>query len=130
LLPFCPPNTVRFCDAIEAKGFWAHFDSTSPCPVLPPTVTAADGTTSRPSAKELAAEIQWQKDEQSAKSLLTQKIPNGTLLHIHAKNTVKSHWDAIVLKYTEKGDYAKTEMRAKFLEMRCPDKANVQDFLQ
>jgi hypothetical protein len=51
------------------------------------------------------------------------------LLRIHAKTTVKSRWDAIVLEYTEKGDYAKTELRAKFLEMRCLDKANVQDFL-
>ena len=34
-----------------------------------------------------------------------------------------------LIEYTEKGDYAKMEMRAKFLEMRCPDKTNVQDFL-
>jgi len=35
-----------------------------------------------------------------------------------------------VLEYTEKGDYAKTELRAKFLKMRCLDKANIRDFLQ
>ncbi len=35
-----------------------------------------------------------------------------------------------MLKYTEKGDYVKTELRARFLEMKCPDKANVCDFLQ
>jgi len=41
------------------------------------------------------------------------------------KTTVKQRWDAIVLEYTEKGDHAKTELRAKFLAMRCPDKANI-----
>ena len=120
--------SVRFRDAVEAKGFWGHFDGTTPCPILSPTVTTGT-TTTGPTAEQIAAEAQWQKDERSAKSLLTQKIPDGTLLRIHAKTTVKSRWEAIELEYTEKGDYAKTELRAKFLEMRCLDKASVRDFL-
>jgi hypothetical protein len=55
--------SVRFRDAIKAKGFWGHFDGTKPCPILPPTVTATDGTTTGPTAEEIAAEEQWQKDE-------------------------------------------------------------------
>jgi len=51
-------------------------------------------------------------------------------MRVHMKTTVKQRWDAIVLEYTERGDYAKTELRAKFLKMRCPDKANIRDFLQ
>jgi len=91
---------VRFQDAVEAKGFWGHFDGSDPCPSLssPATVT------------EIAAEAQWLKNEQSAKSLLTQKIPDGTLMRVHMKTTVKQRWDAIVLEYTEKGDYAKTKL--------------------
>jgi hypothetical protein len=39
--------SVRFQDAIEAKGFWDHFDGSSLRPVqtFTPVVTAADGTT-------------------------------------------------------------------------------------
>ena len=118
--------SVHFRDAVEAKGYWGHFDGTVPCPTVPPTIRAGDGSvTSAPTTEQVAAETQWQKDERSAKSLLTQKIPDGTLMCVHMKTTVKQRWDAIVLEYTEKGDYAKTELRAKFLKMRCPDKANI-----
>ena len=53
---------IRFMDAVEAKGFWGHFDGSS---LIPSTTT--DST-----AAEIAAKHQWEKDERSAKTLLTQ----------------------------------------------------------
>ena len=44
---------IRFMDAIEAKGFWDHFDGLSSPPVLSELPTAA----------ETAAKNQWEKDE-------------------------------------------------------------------
>ncbi len=111
---------VRFQDAVEAKGFWGHFDGTSVCPVL----------STPPTADETAAKNQWEKDERSAKSLLTQKIPNSTLMRVHSKTAVKDRWDAIVKEYTDKGAYAQTELRTKFLESRCPEKGNIREFLE
>ena len=55
---------LHFQDAVEAKGYWGHFDGTLPRPDPVATATAEDAAT-------LA---QWDKDEQLAKSLLTQKI--------------------------------------------------------
>ena len=56
--------SVRFHDAVEAKGYWGHFDGTVPCPTVPPTIRAADGSvTSAPTTEQVAAETQWQKDE-------------------------------------------------------------------
>ena len=52
----------RFEDAVEAKGFWNRFDGTVSRPI------AADPTA--PTTMETAAIAQWDKDEQSAKSLL------------------------------------------------------------
>jgi hypothetical protein len=72
--------SVRFQDAVEAKGFWDHFDGSSPCP------GAADDA--KPTAEEKAAHKLWDKDEMSAKSLLTQKIPDSTLMCVHGKPTV------------------------------------------
>lgn len=69
--------SIRFQDAIEAKGFWGHFDGTDPRPT----------PSSPPTANETTAEVQWLKDERSAKSLLTQKIPDGTLMRIHSKTS-------------------------------------------
>ena len=34
-------------------------------------------------------QLQWDKNERSAKSLLTQKIPDSTLMRVHSKKTVK-----------------------------------------
>ena len=58
---------VRFMDAVEAKGFWGHFDGTSTLPV----------TTSESSDADIAAKNQWEKDERSAKTLLTQRLPDS-----------------------------------------------------
>ena len=83
--------SVHFEDVIQAKGFWGHFDGTSLClQALPVKATDVDGneSTSPPSADELATVEQWEKDEQSAKSLLTQKIPNSTLMRVHNKCTI------------------------------------------
>ena len=44
---------VRFRDAVEAKGYWGHFDGTTPIPTLSTSLTT----------KETAAKTQWEKDE-------------------------------------------------------------------
>jgi len=106
---------VCFRDAVDAKGFWGHFDGTTPVPSLSNPVTS----------KETAAKSQWEKDERSAKSLLTQKLPDSMLMKVHMKLTVQERWEAVVKEYTEKGAYVQTDMRAKFLASRCPEKGNV-----
>ena len=112
----------RFEDAIEAKGFWGHFDGTVSRPV--PADVAAPTTT------EVAAIAQWDKDERSAKSLLTQKLPDLTVVMVHGKKTVKERWDAVVMEFSKKSAYAQADMRAKFMAMRCPDKGNPREFLE
>ena len=61
---------IHFCDAIEAKGFWDHFNGTSIHPVTV-SITALNGTISI----DTTPVDQWDKDEHLAKSLLNQKIP-------------------------------------------------------
>ena len=110
----------HFQDAVDAKGFWGHFDGSTKAPTL----------STPPTQPELAAKTQWEKDERSSKSLLTQKLPDSTLVLIHLKTTVKERWDAVVKEYTEKSEYAKTGLRAKFLGLRCMDKGGVREFLE
>ena len=66
-------------DAVEAKGSWGHFDGTSTLPV----------TTTNSSAADIAVKNQWEKDERSAKMLLTQRLPDSTVMEVHSKKTVK-----------------------------------------
>src|SRR5271154_3233677 len=91
---------IRFHDAIEAKGFWGHFDGQPQRPV-PGTsaIVAPDGTVVKAATgltpdEYVAATTQWEKDERSAKSLLNQKIPNSTLMRICLKTSVEEHWKA------------------------------------
>jgi hypothetical protein len=72
---------------------------------------------SPPTEEEIAKKIQWEKDERSSKSLLTQKLLDLTMVLIHSKPTVKERWDEVVKEYTLKSKYAKMGMRAKFLAM-------------
>ena len=129
--------SVRLQDAIEAKGFWNHFDGSSirPEQTYSAQVIASDGTTTSggtaiiPENELAASQSQWDKDERSAKSLVTQKIPDSTLMRIHTKKTVVKRWNSIVMEYTEKGSYAQTDLRQKFLELKCPPQGNVREFL-
>ena len=129
--------SLHFHDAVEAKGFWGHLDGTSTRPInstIPGTMTPGGSvaTAEKPAMtpEELAgAQSQWVKDGRSAKSLLTQKIRDSTLIRIHSKKSVKERWDAIVAEFMEKGAYAQTDLRTKFLESKCPDKGNVHEFL-
>ena len=114
--------SVCFQDAIESKGFWDHFDSSTTHPEQSYTavVTAVDGNTTGgteviPAADLVKSQDQWDKDEHLAKSLLTQKIPDSTLMCIHTKKTIVKRWKsrAIVTEYTKKGSYAQTDLRQK-----------------
>ncbi len=112
----------RFQDAVEAKGFWGHFDGSTVPPVF------AD--VAAPTTAETAAKAQWDKDERSARSLLTQKLPDSTVVLIHGKKTVRERWEAVVREFSKKSAYAQADLRAKFMGMQCPEKGNPREFLE
>src|SRR6266568_4435351 len=70
---------IHFQDAVDVKGFWGHFDGTTPVLSLLNPATS----------KKTAAKSQWEKDEHLAKSLLTQKLLDLTLIKIHMKLTIQ-----------------------------------------
>ena len=70
---------ICFMDTIKAKEFWGHFDGTLPALVLSTAATAAD----------IAVKTQWDKDKWLAKTLLTQQLPNSTVMEIYLKKTVQ-----------------------------------------
>jgi hypothetical protein len=111
----------RFQDAVEAKGFWDHFDGSSSRPI------AANAT---PMAAETVAMAQWDKDERSARSLLTQKLPDSTVVLVHGKKTVRERWEAVVREFSRKSAYAQADLRAKFMGTQCPERGNPREFLE
>ncbi|KIO08044.1 hypothetical protein M404DRAFT_78898, partial [Pisolithus tinctorius Marx 270] len=71
----------------------------------------------------------WQKSENMAKHLLTQQIPDSTALQVHNLSNVTAMWNEIVHEYTEKGAYAQTDLRTKFLSSQCPTDGDIRQFL-
>ena len=55
--------SLRFQNAVEAKGYWGHFDDTDPCPVVPEPNPSPALPTSSTSNQASAATIQWDKDK-------------------------------------------------------------------
>jgi hypothetical protein len=118
--------SLRFQVAIEAKELWKQFDGTNPKPVGSPITSGGTTTVSPPDPVALA---QWQKHENLVKHLLTQHIPNSTALHVRNLTNIVAMWKEIVREYTEKGAYAQTNLRTKFLESKCPGGGDVRTFL-
>ncbi|KAI0060482.1 hypothetical protein BV25DRAFT_1807123, partial [Artomyces pyxidatus] len=91
---------TRFELAAKAKGLWNHFDGSTPHPSIPAS----------PSAVE-----QWDKDENTALYLLSQRVPDSTLIMLRKRKTAAEQWSTLVAEYTRKSAYAQTTMRHKFL---------------
>ena len=109
---------IRFTRAVQSKGVWSHLEGTAAKPV-------ASGT-NPPDATELVA---WLKDESIALDLLTQRIPDSTVIRTASQTDAAAMWKEIIREYTEKGTYAQTDLRTKFLESKCPDKGDVRVWL-
>ena len=70
----------------------SNFDSSEPRPVVSAATTSAAGDEDAQAklVEDLVVQQrQWDKNERFAKSLLTQKIPDSTLMRVHSKKTIK-----------------------------------------
>jgi hypothetical protein len=118
--------SLCFQIAVEAKDLWKQFDGTNPQPIGPLTTSGGTTVVSPPNPVTLA---QWQKHESLTKHLLTQHIPDSTALCVQHLPDVVTMWKEIMREYTEKGAYAQTDLRTKFLELKCPGRGDVRTFL-
>jgi len=49
---------------------------------------------------------------------------------IHGKVSVRERWELVVKEFSKKSAYAQTDLWAKFMAMRCPEKTNPREFLE
>jgi hypothetical protein len=116
---------LHFQDVLDAKGFWGHFDGTAFPPVVSSPATAA----------EAEALTLWNKNERTAKSLLTQKIPDSALILVHSHTRMKDRWDTIVAEYSGKrpkhhGCRSRTKKRSPGTESATTTTLNLFQVLQ
>src|SRR5882762_6774919 len=74
---------IRFQNAMEAKDKWEHFDEKFKCPVETDEANKA---------------------QRMAKYMLTQQLPDSTVVRSQKCKTVAEQWSSIVKEYTEKGE--------------------------
>lgn len=143
---------LRFEMAIRGKGLWGHFDGTRVRPVTempkvsvsPPSASTAQASSApataatavdrtSPSATVLLGTpgeiLEWDRCESIAMSLLSQRLPNSTLLLASNQPTAAKMWETIKKDFTYKGAFSQTRMRRDFLSTRCPKDGNVRTFL-
>ncbi|ETW80100.1 hypothetical protein HETIRDRAFT_322796 [Heterobasidion irregulare TC 32-1] len=111
--------SICFKDAITAKKKWGHFDSTAPHPSFIVAVGAAL------SKKQLATIQTWDDNEASAKYLLSQRLPDSTVICTNKIAMVAARWASIVTDYTAKSAFAQTAVRKEFLGLCVPHSGNV-----
>ena len=71
----------------------------------------------------------WEKDKALTLDLLTQCIPDSTVIHTSTLKTAAAIWAEIVYKYTEKGMMTQMDLHTRFLESQCSEKGNFHMFL-
>ncbi|ETW85218.1 hypothetical protein HETIRDRAFT_115390 [Heterobasidion irregulare TC 32-1] len=116
--------SIRFKDAITTKKKWGHFDGTAPCP----SFTVATGATL--SEKQLTTIQTWNDDEASAKYLLSQRLPDSTVIRTNKIAMIATHWASIVTDYTAKSAFAQTALRKEFLDLCMPRSGDVDTFFK
>jgi transposase InsO family protein len=112
---------MRFRMAMQATGKWDCFDGTKPRPI------AKDPAAPTKDEKEAAAA--WEKEDQVARYLLSQRLPDSTLLGLNSCTSATMCWNRVSDEYTAKSVYAQNDLEQAFLDMRCPKGGDVRPFL-
>ena len=112
---------MRFREAMQANRRWGFFDGTR----ARPTLTDSSNIT----ADEQEAMDRWDYDDQVARYLLSQRLPDSTAVRMGPYTTAKARWDRVSTEFTAKSVYAQNDLESAFYEMRCQKGEDVRVFL-
>jgi len=101
----------RFRRAMTLAGRWGYLDSSDARPV--------PKDPDNPTDTEKSEGKQWVCDDTIAQCLLSQRLPDELAMDMEKYPTVKEQWDVISVLFAAKSEYAKTDLRQAFLNMRC-----------
>ena len=113
--------SMRFQEAMEANQKWGHFDGTATRPV------PADAA--KPTPDEVKAGAAWDQDENIARYLLSQRLPDSTAVRLKSLTTARERWAKVKSEFSVKSQYAEADMLTAFTELRCPQGGDVRSFL-
>ena len=82
-----------------------------------------------PTVTETSAIEKWDYDNEVAWCALLQWLPDDMALRLNSFQTVASRWKDVEAEYAIKTVFAQSNLKASFLEMRCPKDGDVRAFL-
>ena len=107
--------------AMFASDHWDYFDGSKPRPI--PKDHAA------PTKDETEAMAAWDKQDNIARYLLSQRLPDSSVLSFNSCSSVQICWKQVSEEYRAKSAYAQSDLEQVFLDMRCPKGGDVRTFL-
>lgn len=113
--------SMRFCQTMQATRRWGYFDGT----MLRPNFKDP----SEPAEAEIEALERWEHEDLIACYLLSQCLPDMTVLRLSQYQTAQVHWSRVDDEYATKSTCAQNRLEQAFSEMRCPKGGDVQAFL-
>jgi transposase InsO family protein len=100
---------------------WAYFTGTKKCPV------PADPDNRTPDEDEMIEA--WEYSDSVAGYLLSQRLPDTTVMRLSSCNTTKKKWDLVTSEYQAKSHFAQADLHQSFMDMRCAKGGDVREFL-
>jgi hypothetical protein len=71
----------------------------------------------------------WDHENLLTCYLLSQHLPNTTMIHLSHFSMAREHWEKVSQKYTAKSTYAQNNLKQSFLKMHCTKGGDVWAFL-
>jgi len=80
--------------------------------------------------EEKVATEKWAYDNQVTQYLLSQWLPDLTVVHMGPYSTAALHWERVTDKFTAKSIYAQNDLETVFYDMHCPRGGDIHVFLR
>ena len=113
--------SLRFREAMQAMRQWGYFDGTKLRPI--PRDPGA------PTNAEIEALKSWDHEDVVARYLLSQHLPDMTVLSLDQYQTAQAWWTHVSDEYVAKSVYALNRLEEAFSDMRRSENADVQTYL-
>jgi len=108
-IPCLEPNgtnwaifVVHFCDAMKVTCWWMYFTGQKPWP--------KPQSTKNPMDVEIEAAKKWEYEDSIASYLLSQCLPDTTVMHLNGCTTMQERWDMVTAEYQAKSAYAQADL--------------------
>lgn len=112
---------MRFRDAMKVTRRWVYFTGHKPHPKPKDVDSPTDG--------EIEAGEKWEYADSVASYLLSQRLPDTTVMRLSSCTTTQERWEMVTKEYQAKSAYAQADLHQSFLEMRCAKGGDVREYL-